>query len=278
LELTTDPIPAHHHDIVLQGYRHRIHDFSPPIAPTSTVLALHGFGTTGHSFRHTVAQFVDRNVRLIAPDQLGFGGSEKPVGVYSLDLYTDLTLAAADHFALDKPFLLGHSAGGKVAAATVARFPDRFAGLILVNTGGFSVLAPVLLLADTALFRLADRPFFRKRILKPFKVARTVETPEQWEAFRRIRGNNAALDIDKAGYREAVRAIQIPTLLVWGLKDRLLPKSTPRRVLRDIPHARFVAMPESGHTPFRDQPKLFAENVLQFVEEQLAVSSGDSSN
>jgi len=266
----TDSISAQQVDVTLQGYRHRIHDFSPPAAARATVLALHGFGTTGHSFRYTVSQFVNRNVRLIAPDQLGFGGSDKPVGVYSLDLYTDLTRETADHFGLVRPFLLGHSAGGKVAAATVARFPDRFAGLILVNTGGFSVLAPVLLLADTALFRLADRPFFRKQILRPFQVAQTVETPEQWEAFRRIRGNNAALDIDKAGYRAAVRAIQIPTLLIWGRKDRLLPKSTPRRVLRDIPHAKLVSMPGSGHAPFRDEPGLFAETVLRFVDEQSA--------
>ncbi|HUF09708.1 MAG TPA: alpha/beta hydrolase [Rhodothermales bacterium] len=254
--------------ITLEGYRNRIHDFSPDGEARHTVLALHGFGTTGGSFRHAAPYLSQNAVRLVAPDQLGFGGSDKPSGVYSLDLYTKLTLAAADRLALDRPYLLGHSAGGKVAAATVARYPDRFAGLILVNTGGFSILAPILLLADTPLFRIVDRPFFRRRILGQFGIAQTVESPEQWEAFRRIRGNNRALDIDAAGYREAVRSIKLPVLLIWGLKDRMLPRGTPKRVLRDLPQTKFVPIPGSGHTPMRDDPEGFSGHVIEFVSNQ----------
>ena len=53
-----------------------------------------------------------------------------------------------------------------------------------------------------------DRPFFRKRILRPFKIAETIETPEQWEAFRRFHGCNAALDIDRSELRQQVRSIE----------------------------------------------------------------------
>jgi pimeloyl-ACP methyl ester carboxylesterase len=258
--------------ITLDGYRHAVRDFGVEDEVRHTVLALHGFGTSATSFRHLAPHLSRDGTRLIAPDQLGFGDSAKPEGVYSLDLYVRLTVGIADEMMLDRPFLLGHSAGGKIAAATVARHPDRFSGLILANTGGFSALAPVLLLADTPLFRIVDLPFFRRRILRQFKIAQTVETPEQWEAFRRIRGNNRALDIDAAGYRDAVRGITLPVLLVWGLRDRMLPRGTPKRVLHDLPHAQYVPLPDSGHTPMRDEPGAFARHVVRFMED---VASGE---
>jgi pimeloyl-ACP methyl ester carboxylesterase len=254
--------------VMVEGYRHRIRRHAPESGVRGEILALHGFGTSGLSFRHAAPHLTREGIHLIAPDQLGFGESEKPEGVYSLELYVRLTVGLAEAAGLDRPFLLGHSAGGKIAAATVAKHPDRFRGLILVNTGGFSVLAPVLLLADTPLFSVIDRPFFRRRILGQFDIAQTVESPEQWEAFRRIRGNNRALDIDAAGYREAVRSIKLPVLLIWGLKDRMLPRGTPKRVLRDLPQTKIILMPESGHTPMRDDPERFAGHVLEFVSNQ----------
>jgi len=252
--------------ITLEGFRHVVHDHLPSGNVRHVVLALHGFGTSGASFRHVAPRLSAHGLRVVAPDQLGFGDSEKPVGVYSLDLYTKLTIGIADAMDLERPFLLGHSAGGKVAAATVAAYPERFRGLILVNSGGFSLLAPVLLLADTQVFRIIDHPLFRRRILRRFQIAQSVANPTQWEAFRRMRGNNRALDIDAAGYREAVRAIRIPVQLIWGLKDRMLPRSTPKRILRDLPHAQYDPMPSSGHTPMRDEPEIFSRHLIDFIE------------
>lgn len=251
--------------ITLEGFRHVVHAHRPSGRVRHDVLALHGFGTSGTCFRHAAPYLSACGVRVTAPDQLGFGASEKPDGVYSLDLYTRLTVGVADAFELERPFLLGHSAGGKVAAATVAKHPGRFRGLILVNSGGFSLLARILLLADTPLFRIVDHPVFRRRILLHFDIGRSVESPRQWEAFRRMRGNNRALDIDAAGYREAIRAIRSPVQLIWGEKDRMLPRSTPRRILRDLPHAEYVRMPDSGHAPMRDQPERFSRHVIDFI-------------
>jgi pimeloyl-ACP methyl ester carboxylesterase len=253
--------------VSVEDYQHHVHMYHAQGETRCDVLALHGFGTSGASFRHAAPFLTQAGVRLIAPDQLGFGESDKPTGVYSLDLYTRLTVGIADPLHLDRPFLLGHSAGGKVAAATVARYPDRFRGLILVNSGGFSALAPILLLADSPLFRIIDRPFFRNRILRQFDIGRTVESPEQWEAFRRMRGNNRALDIDSAGYRNAVREIKQPVLLIWGLHDRMFPRGTPERILRDLPHASYAPMPRCGHSPMRDDPQGFADRVLDFIDD-----------
>lgn len=260
-------------EVDLLGYRHTIHVFEAPDERAS-VVAIHGFGTSGQSFRHAAPMLNAAGITVIAPDQLGFGDSEKPEAGYSLHLYAQLVIETVESTGIRNPVLLGHSAGGKVAAAAAALFRDSFSGLVLVNTGGFSVLAPILVLADSFLFRIVDTPFFRKRILKRFQIAETVETPEQWEAFRRFHGENAALDIDRSGLRPAVRGIDIPTLVVWGVEDRMIPNGTIARIRRDIPHTSVVTMPDSGHAPMRDEPEKFAAHVADFVLNIAAGSTG----
>ncbi len=252
--------------VTLLGYEHVIRTF-PADVERHCLLAIHGFGTSGRSFRHAAPALNEAGVTIVAPDQLNFGESEKPEDGYSLRLYAQLAVEAKNASGIDRPFLLGHSAGGKLAAVTAALFPGEFRGLILVNSGGFSILAPILLLADTPLFHLMDRPFFRKRILRPFKVSETVETPEQWEAFRRFHGCNAALDIDRSGLRQQVRSIEMPTLVIWGRRDRMIPRRTPARISRDIPHALLVEMEESGHTPMHDDPAGFSRHVVSFLDD-----------
>lgn len=253
--------------VTLLGHEHVIHSF-PAALSRYDVLAVHGFGTSGRCFRYPAPFLRAAGVSITAPDQLGFGESEKPESGYSLRLYAQLLVEAADEAHLESPFLMGHSAGGKVAAVAAALFPDRFRGLILVNSGGFSILAPVLLLADGPLFSVADSRFFRKRILRFFGIAETLETPEQWEAFRRFQGENWALDVDRSGLRQAIRSISMPTQVIWGLSDRMIPRGTIGRILRDIPHARVSEMSKAGHAPFYDDPETFSRFLVEFLEAQ----------
>ncbi|MFC2085977.1 alpha/beta fold hydrolase [Bacteroidota bacterium] len=252
--------------VTLLGYRHMVHSFTAE-PERHALLAIHGFGATGRCFRHAAPMLTSSGISITAPDQLNFGESDKPEDGYSLRLYAQLVMETCTAVGLERPFLIGHSAGGKIAAVTVALFPNEFSGLILVNSGGFSVLAPVLLLADTALFHLVDTPVFRNRILRRFRIAETVETPEQWEAFRRFQGQNAALDIDRSGLRHSVRSIAVPTLIIWGARDRMMPRGTIKRIVRDIPHAQVAEIEDSGHSPMHDNPERFSQLVSTFIEE-----------
>lgn len=252
--------------VSLLGYQHMVHSF-PAEDERHSLLAIHGFGASGLSFRHAAPMLTDAGISIISPDQLNFGESDKPEAGYSLHLYAQLALETSTAMSLKRPVLLGHSAGGKIAAVTAALFPDAFSGLILVNPGGFSVLAGVLLLADSPLFHLADTSFFRRRILNQFRIAETVEAPEQWEAFRRFQGENFALDIDRSGLRQSVRSISMPTMVIWGSRDRMIPRGTLKRIVRDIPHAKVVEIDDSGHSPMHDNPVEFSRHVISFLEE-----------
>ena len=241
--------------LVLDGFEHAYHAWLPEPARTacpaldagSALIALHGFGTTGYrTFRYVAPGLGRVGVPLYAPDLLGFGGSAQPADGYSLRRYASLAVAFADALGLERPFLLGHSFGGKVAAATVALHPHRFAGLVLVNPGGFSVLArwmpPV---AEAPLTRwLFRQGWFVRHVLPRTPLGPVFPDVASIEQFLRWRRSHRALDLDHAGLRPALRRTDVPILLLWGEDDPILPPSTVRRILRDLPHATSAASPE----------------------------------
>ena len=254
--------------LCLLGLRHAYHAWLPEAPRTSALVALHGFGVTGYrTFRYIAPQLRGAGVPVYAPDLLGFGGSEKPENGYSLRRYAALTLAFTEALDLERPFLLGHSFGGKVAAATAALYPGRFAGLILVNPGGFSVFAPWLpLVADVPgvawLFR---QDWFARRVLPRTPLGSVFPDQASIRQFLRWCHAHRALDLDHAGLRPALRRLALPTLLIWGDDDPILPRSTVRRLLRGLPHADVRRIPDAGHAPMKDQPDAFAEAVLAFL-------------
>ena len=252
----------------LLGLQHAYHAWLPEVPRTSALVALHGFGVTGYrTFRRVAPQLEEAGLAVYAPDLLGFGGSEKPEKGYSLHQYAALTRSFAETLGLERPFLLGHSFGGKVAAAAVALYPERFGGLILVNPGGFSVLAPWLpLVADApGVAWLFQQKWFVRRVLPRTPLGSVFPDQASIRQFLRWRGAHRALDLDHAGVRPALRRLRLPTLLLWGNDDPILPASTVRRLLRDLPHADIRRIPDAGHAPTKDQPEAFADAVSAFL-------------
>lgn len=252
----------------IDGTRLAYHAALPDEPRTPPVVALHGFGTTGRrTFRYLSASLTKAGVPLYALDLLGFGGSDKPDDGYSLERYAALTTAFCAHLGLDAPVLLGHSMGGKIAVATAALHEDAFAGLGLINSAGFSRYArwlPYVAEADWTL-ALLEQPWVRRHVLPRTPLGPVLGEPEQHAAFLRLRDAHFDLDLDHAGLREPVRRLTLPTLVVWGLADPILPPSTLRRLRRDLPHAEIVTFADAGHAPMKEHPRAVGEAVARFV-------------
>lgn len=233
------------------------------------LIALHGFGVTGaRTFRYVAPGFAAAAVRLLAPELPGLGAADAPGTACGLRRYADLVAALADELGLDRPALLGHSLGGKIAAAAAALHPERFGRLVLVAPGGFSRLAPLLPflagLADAV--DLFERRWFTDHVLPRTPLAAVFPDAASRAALRRLRGAHAALDLDRTGLRPRLARITAPTLVVWGADDPVLPVRTARRVLRDIPHAALSVIPGAGHAPMKDRPAALVETVVSFLQ------------
>ncbi len=259
---------------------------STATADTALVL-LHGFGASTFTW-HAVAEELSGTLPVVAFDRPGFGLTGRPLewsgpDPYSPDTQADLTIALMDELGIERAVLVGHSAGGTVAALVAARYPDRIAGVVLEDPAIYAGGAPAFL---APLFRT---PQFRR--IGPLIVRRLgsqagtdfIQTawhdpsripPSTYEGYRKpLRVN----DWDKALWQltiasrptdipDIVSTIRVPALFMTGDDDRVVPAEATRRAAKLVDGARLVTISACGHVPHEEQPEAFIEAVVNFAE------------
>ena len=231
--------------------------------------------------------------RVIAPDLLGHGGSAKPRGDYSLGAHAATLRDLLDGLGLGPVTLVGHSLGGGVALQFAYLFPDRVQRLVLVSSGGLGrelnplLRAPTLPGAEWVLPVLASR-WARGRVeavgrglgrgLARLGVRPTADVSEAWRGFvslgdaasRRAFLASARAVIDPGGQTVTAgphlrRLATMPTLLVWGARDRLIPARHAAAAATAIPGSRVVIFERAGHFPHLDDPERFLRVLREFL-------------
>ncbi|MBL7977475.1 MAG: alpha/beta hydrolase [Bacteroidetes Order II. Incertae sedis bacterium] len=250
----------------LLGYEHSYYWTGFP-EHSDAVVALHGYGNSGRSFRYLVPDLNAQNIALFAPDLLGFGQSAKPEGGYSLVQYARLTVAFVDQMHLKTPWLMGHSFGGIVALATAIMFPKVFKGIILVSPGGFHPLTRFQVLADRRWAYKLMRSQLFKNALHASPLGTVFDQDATYQTLLKMYGSHQYLDLDKTGMRKKIANLPLPILLCWGTEDKILPRFVWKRAQKQVPQARFVLIPKAGHALMKDQPKELVHHISSFIAE-----------
>ena len=258
-----------------------VRDEGPRDDPVPIVL-LHGTGASLHTWEGWTRELT-RERRVIRFDLPGFGlTGPSPDGVYSIESYVDTVLAVADTLGVQRFILAGNSLGGYVAWATAVLHPERVDRLILIDAAGYSYQSQSVPLA----FRIARTPLLNvlmrdvlprgvvERSLRDVYGDPTKVTPDLVDRYFDLatrEGNRAALvarfDQTKPGsLAERVPEIQVPTLILWGGKDRLIPLELGERFARDIRGSRLVVFDALGHVPHEEDPARTVEAVLPFIQ------------
>ncbi|GHD86032.1 alpha/beta fold hydrolase [Streptomyces naganishii] len=229
---------------------------------------------------------------LILLDLRGTGDSAVPAdpGTYRCDRQTDDVEALRAHLGLERTDLLGHSAGGSLAALYAARHPDRVARLALITAAlrplglavtpedrltaarlragepWFGKAYPALRawLAGTGEYDPAFTPFFYGRWDATARAHADAEEEQTNEGAAQRYFAEAAFD--SAATRAALGALTAPVLvLAGGLDGGPLPELA-RRAAEAFPHAEFAVQPGAGHYPWLDDPEWFANRVTGFLD------------
>ncbi len=225
---------------------------------------------------------------VFAPDLLGHGESAKPPGDYSLGAYANLLRDLLETQGVHRSTLVGHSLGGGVAMQFAYQFPERCERLVLVATGGIGPdVHPILRAAAlpgaelvlpwlsaaaacgiSALVKATGRLGFRSSpdLDETWRSFVSLGDPESRRAFlHTVRGI-----IDLKG--QQVIAIDrlyltagIPTLIVWGERDPLIPVRHAHLAHRAIAQSQLEIFSSSGHFPFLDDPDRFCTALLSFL-------------
>ncbi|HWF24852.1 MAG TPA: alpha/beta fold hydrolase [Solirubrobacteraceae bacterium] len=271
-------------EITLHGHR-----MSYQIGGKGPVLVLvHGIAGSSAAWRD-VLPWLSQRFTVVAPDLLGHGQSAKPRGDYSLGAYAsgirDLMVALGH----DRATFVGHSLGGGVAMQLAYQFPERCERLVLVSSGGLGrevhlllraaalpgaeyvlpvLVQPAVLRAGVAIGGLLGRIGLQpgpdlSEFARGYGSLRDLETRQAFiQTLRAV--------IEPGGQRVSARdrlylAAEVPTLIIWGAHDRIIPAEHGRRAHGEMPGSYFLEIPEAGHFPQLDRPRELADAIATFV-------------
>ena len=247
------------------------------------LVLLHGLGTSRKTWDDVLPALAAHH-RVYRIDLKGFGASPKPEnGGYSVFDQAAAVRALTDELGLETMTLVGHSLGGAVSLVLAGQEPERCPRLVLISSPGYSNDVPMMLrlarlrpsqgLVRNVPTRVA-LPFVLYRVygnwdvLTPERVGaheRALSSPEVRHAVLQTALDNTGDEIEQLD-REHHR-ITMPTLLIWGAKDRIISVKSGQRLVEDLPDARLVILPKCGHVPQEEWPEETAGTILDFLSE-----------
>jgi pimeloyl-ACP methyl ester carboxylesterase len=252
-----------------------------------TLLLIHGIGGDWRTWE-PVLDGLARQHHVVAVDLPGHGGSSKGAGDYSLGALASALRDLGGALGLDRATVVGHSLGGGIAMQFAYQFPERCERLVLVSSGGLgpdvglllrlaSLPGSELVLSLAAptgrwLANVAGRAGRALRI-RPTPDAEhytrafvSLAEPESRAAFlgtlRGVVGTRGQL-VDARD--RLYLAEHVPTLILWGERDAVLPVDHGYAAHEAMPGSRLEIFEEAGHLPQLDQPKRFVATVEDFI-------------
>ncbi len=251
----------------------------------SPVVLLHGIGRSLEDWSEQHELLRDR-YRVYSVDLPGYGRSEPLAELYTLPALASSVADFLDAVGITEPaHLVGNSLGGAVAMQLAVHGPERVASLVLVNSAGFGreVTIALRLLAIRPVGRFLLRPsresahrvehslFHDPAFATEARVAHTFALAQRPHAARVLLETVRSLGTFR-GVRpqwrqtllRAVASLDIPTLVVWGDRDLILPAAHLDAARTGLPHARTYLFPDTGHMPQIERAEAFSQLVQNF--------------
>jgi pimeloyl-ACP methyl ester carboxylesterase len=251
------------------------------------VLLIHGIGDNSATWAQLIPALA-RDHTVVAPDLLGHGASDKPRADYAVGAYANGMRDLLSILGIERATIVGHSMGGGVAMQFAYQYPERCERLVLVSTGGvFRDVHPALRLAaappaglalpllNLGVTRVAVRTAFllMRRLGTDIgrdtgDLLRIFDALPDWESRRAfLRTVRAAVDwhgqhvtmLDRAYLAEG-----LPTLIVWGRHDAVVPYSHALAAHAALRGSRLETFEDAGHFPHHADPSRFLRVVSEF--------------
>ena len=253
------------------------------------VVFVHGL-MSSHRTWGTQPERLARRHRVVAPDLYGHGESDKPVGDYSLGAHAATLRDLFDALDIRSATLVGHSLGGGIAMQFAYLFPDRVDGIVLVSSGGLGpelhpllraatlpgseFVLPVLAsgwvhnVGDTALkiWSMTGLPGISPSSSEAWQSLTSLADGDTRRAF--LATSRSVIDMhgQTVSARNRLGGIAgLPTLLLWGGSDKMIPSSHVEAAREELPASRVEIFDRAGHFPHLDEPDRFAQVLEEFM-------------
>jgi proline iminopeptidase len=255
----------------------------PALRERPVVLALHGGPGFDHAyFKPSLSALVDA-AQIVYLDQRGQGRSARvPVESCTIEQMADDAAALCRTLGIERPAVLGHSFGGFVALHLALRHPDVAGSLILIDTAASSTdmtgAMEQLEKRHGPEVRAAAEPVFGGDVSEetmaefgrlvapayvhdPEKVGSVLESLGRSSFNTEVAAHYFSNQAAHYDVRDRLGEIRVPTLVMVGENDWLIPPSASRVIAEGIPGAELVVLPEAGHFSFIERPDVYTDAV-----------------
>lgn len=238
------------------------------------VILLHGLGGNSANWTLNINPLAAQ-YRVIVPDQVGFGQSDKPLINYRVGTYVDFLDRLYSELKIERATLVGNSMGGWIAALYTIAHPGRVERLVLVDAAGFAPpkgfdvkeLAGLNPSTREGMRALASRVIYNKQLYS------SDDAIDLMLAQRMAAGDGYTIQslIESIARREdmldgRLSVIRKPTLLIWGRQDGLTPLAQfGQRFKREIAGAKLIIFDQCGHVPMVEKAAEFNAALLKFL-------------
>lgn len=266
--LAQDAPPADKWATVFGAKIHYLEAGSGPV-----VILLHGLGGNTSNWAPTIGPLAQK-YRVIVPDQIGFGKSDKPMLNYRVTTLVDFLDGFYKQVGVQKATLVGNSLGGFTAAAFALAHPDKVDKLVLVDAAGYSVtgdIDPKVLnglnpstrqqIKDLMALVFYNKEAFASDLAVDTFLASRVTAGDQYTIQRFI--DSIAHNEDMLDGKLA--AIKLKTLIIWGREDGLTQLTMGQRFNKEIAGSQILIIDKCGHVPQLEKAAEFNAGLLKFL-------------
>jgi cis-3-alkyl-4-acyloxetan-2-one decarboxylase len=267
----------------------RLHYVDEGPRDATPLLFAHGNPTWSYLWRRQIADLSAQGHRCVAFDHMGFGRSDKPphLSVYTLRAHIDNAIALVDALDLHEVVLVAHDWGGPIGLGAVLERRERLRALVLMNTWAWELpsflppfirefrtegLGEILALGGNLFVESIPGGMARRDIDPVMMEAYRAPFPDYWSragtlAFQREiplteRDRSARL---MGSIHERLPELDVPVLLVWGLRDRVFQPVFLEQWRELFPAASTVELDDAGHFLVEDRPGAVTEAIAEFA-------------
>jgi pimeloyl-ACP methyl ester carboxylesterase len=253
-----------------------------PRSDEEPIVLIHGTSASLHTWDAWVEALKEQR-RVIRFDLPAFGlTGPDPQNNYTIERYVEVVVAVLDQLKVKKSVIAGNSLGGYIAWATAVLHPNRVSKLILVDAMGYPGDPESVPLG----FKLSQNPLtslLLENVLPKSLVTQSVksvygdpelvtdELVDRYYDLTLREGNRSALkerfeQTLPGPLAEKIPTINVPTLIIWGRKDQLIPVKFGLKFEQEITNSQLVIFDDLGHVPHEENPQMTVLAVKQFLQ------------
>jgi len=228
------------------------------------VVFVHGLGESFATWKPQLEFFPRKGFRAVAVDLRGHGDSEIPSRRITMEDFARDVLSVLDAEGVEKAYMVGYSMGALVLLELYKIAPQRFERLVLEATAPEYPPAMTEVLENMSMHEIAQQ-------VAEFAVSPVAPSELKREIYEIISRTDKRVYIQSAeaatqrSYRDVLRSIQVPTLLISGELDYISPPEVVDEMSRLVPNSKPLILGGVGHMPHRERPEIFNEAILEFL-------------